>query len=133
MSSGGLSRPRRRTSAPGQSRRSDRVSITADLPRSADISSICPHGSKVKRKFWEIPSGRAACIMIRGCRIRSDGPGPVDRVVEDRCERHADRLHIPAPVDDHLPQSVQLCRMLVGVPDTNLHDRALARRPHKSE
>src|SRR3984957_9390532 len=58
---------------------------------------------------------------------RSDGPGPVDRVVENRGERHDGRLHIPAPVDYHLLQPVQLRRMLVGVPDTNLHDRALRR------
>ena len=57
----------------------------------------------------------------------SDGPGPVDRIVENRGERHADRLHIPSPVDDHLLQMVQLCRVLVGVPDTHLHNRTLWR------
>src|SRR5450631_4210280 len=63
--------------------------------------------------------------MIAGCRVRSDGP--VDRVVDDRDERHVGRLHFPARVDDHLLQPTQLRRMLVGVPDTNLHDRALRR------
>lgn len=55
---------------------------------------------------------------------RSDCPGPVDRVVDDRGECYADRFHIPASVDGHLFETIELRRMLVGVPNTNLHDRA---------
>ena len=35
-------------------------------------------------------------------------------------ERHADRLRLPARVDDHLLQLVQLRRVLAGVPDADL-------------
>lgn len=38
--------------------------------------------------------------MIPGCRVRSGGP--VDRVVDDRGERHAGRLRLSACVDNHL-------------------------------
>ncbi|WP_292279005.1 hypothetical protein [Mesorhizobium sp.] len=47
--------------------------------------------------------------------------------MENQRESDADRLHVPAAVDDHLLQGVELRRMLVGIPDANLDHLAFRR------